>query len=54
VKSIKDTCYIEEYLPEDACAAFRKTLDKRCQFIQIEVGALSSFVSDYSCMLNFS
>ena len=42
VKFIEDTCYAEAYLPADARDSFRNTLDKHCDFIRIEVGALSS------------
>lgn len=37
MKSVAETCYVEEYLPEDACSAFKNTLNKRCPFIREQV-----------------
>ena len=41
VKSIDDTCYAGEYLPEDATKALLKLLDKHCHFLPADVGSLS-------------
>ncbi|XP_066324447.1 uncharacterized protein [Miscanthus floridulus] len=54
VKSIDDTCYAEEYLPEEACALFRRTLDRRCDFIGTnDMDNMCNIFENYHTRLGF-